>query len=192
MPVFTDRGEELYPISRDVFNAMFDAGMFGDEQRVHVELLDGAIVPVSPEGLTHARILGDVTAWAVRGVDLERFVVPINAPLAMSPLSQPQPDVMIVDRAVYDGTEHPTRPYLVIEVSHTTLRTDLRRKADIYARGGAPEYWVVDVARRAVHVHRDPRRDVYASVTLVEAPAALEPVGLDLTPLDLAKLFAEG
>jgi Uma2 family endonuclease len=34
----------------------------------------------------------------------------------------------------------------VVEVSDSTLATDLGRKAQLYARHGIPEYWVVDCA----------------------------------------------
>ena len=52
-----------------------------------------------------------------------------------------------------------------------------------------PDYWVVDVARQRVIVHRDPEPDGYASQTTHEAPGTLAPLRVDVPPLDLAQLF---
>ncbi|MDR7409917.1 MAG: Uma2 family endonuclease [Armatimonadota bacterium] len=47
------------------------------------------------------------------------------------------------------------RPVLAVEVTSPSTRTvDLMEKAQDYARGGIPEYWVVDAQRDEVTVHR--------------------------------------
>jgi Uma2 family endonuclease len=53
---------------------------------------------------------------------------------------------------------------LVVEVSDTTLRFDLRNKADLYARARIVEYWVADIAGRRLIVHRRPRVSGYAEI----------------------------
>ena len=38
-----------------------------------------------------------------------------------------------------------------------TLDHDLTTKAELYATAGVPEYWVLDVNARELHVFRDPQ-----------------------------------
>lgn len=45
---------------------------------------------------------------------------------------------------------------LVAEVADTTLEKDTQLKADLYARLGIPEYWVIDLNGRTVIQHRQP------------------------------------
>lgn len=46
----------------------------------------------------------------------------------------------------------------MIEVAFTILRED-RAKAEVYARGQVPEYWLVNPAGPAIEVHRGPLAD---------------------------------
>ncbi|HZT41277.1 MAG TPA: Uma2 family endonuclease [Chthonomonadaceae bacterium] len=52
------------------------------------------------------------------------------------------------------------------EISDTTLRTDLIVKARLYARAGIPEYWVLDLNARQLHIHREPADGEYTVVTI--------------------------
>lgn len=78
-----------------------------------------------------------------------------------------------VDLAVVSGSEpepglvSPDRLVLLVEISATTLARDLVDKASEYAGLRVGEYWVVDLAARAVHVMKDPGEDGYASRSLV-------------------------
>ncbi|MFX7784749.1 Uma2 family endonuclease, partial [Acinetobacter baumannii] len=51
---------------------------------------------------------------------------------------------------------------LVIEVSDTTARYDLGKKAAIYAAGAIPEYWVVDINASVIHQLWSPTDGTYA------------------------------
>jgi Uma2 family endonuclease len=44
----------------------------------------------------------------------------------------------------------------VVEVSDATLFYDTTTKAELYATANVPEYWVLDVANKQLHVFRDP------------------------------------
>jgi Uma2 family endonuclease len=55
---------------------------------------------------------------------------------------------------------------LVIEVSDTSVAFDLSRKAVLYARAGVREYWVLDLARRMLVVHRQPDGTTYRLIQL--------------------------
>ncbi len=103
-------------------------------------------------------------------------------------LSAPEPDIAVVEPGEYlDG--FPTSAFIVIEVAKTSLKTDLHVKPPLYAAMGVPDFWVVDVAARRVHVHREPTADGYARITVHGAPEVLQPLAVDVAPLALADLF---
>jgi Uma2 family endonuclease len=65
---------------------------------------------------------------------------------------------------------------LVVEVSDSTLGFDLTTKAELYARAGIAEYWVVDVAARRLIVHHEPREGLYRSVTAYNEEETVTPL----------------
>ena len=60
-------------------------------------------------------------------------------------------------------TAHPTPEdaLLVVEVAHTSLARDRRRKLPLYARTGVSEVWIVNRRPDAVDVFRGPSREGY-------------------------------
>ena len=82
---------------------------------------------------------------------------------------------------------------LAIEVSDTSLTRDLRIKAELYARFGVVDYWVVDVRAERVLVHREPGPAGYGDVRVAsreEAVKALRIPGLALRLADLPRFGA--
>jgi len=67
----------------------------------------------------------------------------------------PEPDITLTDYRG-DGAVPLAHVALVIEVSDTTLDTDLGRKADLYAAAGVPEYWVIDLNEARALLHMNP------------------------------------
>ena len=63
----------------------------------------------------------------------------------------------------------------MVEVSDSSLSYDLRVKAPLYAAHGVREYWVVDVVRQTVRVHRAPLAGRYTDVEEHNADVALKP-----------------
>ncbi|HEX7346561.1 MAG TPA: Uma2 family endonuclease, partial [Candidatus Limnocylindrales bacterium] len=102
--------------------------------------------------------------------------------------SLPEPDIAVVPPGEY-LQDHPTTAYLVIEVALSSLRIDLRVKPSLYAAMDVPDYWVVDVNARRVIVHREPTADGYESITTHGPTGTLQPLTLDVAPLDLSTLF---
>ena len=92
-----------------------------------------------------------------------RAIVRVQSPLATSDQSEPEPDVALVAPGDY-RTTLPTRALLVVEVADTSRRKDLGVKAALYATAGVPEYWVIDLQARAVHVHSEPADDRYQRI----------------------------
>jgi hypothetical protein len=92
------------------------------------------------------------------------MLVSIQDPLRIEHYNQPQPDVALLKARpdfYASGTPTPADILLLVEVADTTLRTDLGRKARIYASGGVSEYCVVDLNNRVLYVHRSPSGATY-------------------------------
>ncbi len=167
---------------------MIETGILDEDE--HVELLEGEIVQMSPQEKPHARALGKLTRWFVKGVG-DEYVVRPQLPLTL-PDSEPEPDLAIVRADAEAAAErHPRSALLVIEIADSSARYDLVVKSRIYARADIPEYWVVLVKERAVEVLRDPdpiARTYRSRVTVSEA-ATLTPKAFAGPTLSLLALF---
>ncbi len=162
-------------LRRVEYDRMVELGMFDDEP---IELLEGALVEMSPEGSPHAWLIQEFTWLLARGLP-EHLRLRVGNPLAASEWSEPEPDFAVVPVADY-RREHPAQAVLLIEISRSSLRKDLGVKARIYAAAGVPEYWVVDVAHGVVHRHREPSAAGYGEVVVHGADAVLDACGVEV------------
>lgn len=147
---------------------MVDAGVLDEDE--HVELLDGELVMVPPQGLEHASRL---VALNMRLVPLYvgTALVRVQMPLHVDRHSMPEPDLAIV---LPTPGRFPRGPdaLVVMELSWTSQRLD-RRKAAIYARGGVPRYWWIDLEARRIVVHTGPEGDTYREQEVLGAGATI-------------------
>jgi Uma2 family endonuclease len=139
------------------------------------ELLDGAIFKLAPEGDAHLRTRSAIDWILNRTLDFASYTPWTEASFpAPGWFDGPRPDNFvshgpgIVDGAIC-ARPQATDIALVIEVSSSTRRKDEAR-AKLYARLAIPEYWLVDLERASVVVHRSPGHTEpigyhYASVT---------------------------
>jgi Uma2 family endonuclease len=74
------------------------------------------------------------------------------------------------------GNPRPEDLDLVVEIADSTLSFDLKTKADLYARAGIIEYWVLDIPNRRMIVHRDPKDGHYASIVAYAADESVSPL----------------
>jgi len=96
-----------------------------------------------------------------------------------NPTNEPEPDLVVLakpSREFQDANPRPSDLRLVVEISDSTLGFDLTTKAELYARAGIVEYWVIDVAARRLIVHRDPREGLYRSVTAYREEESASPL----------------
>jgi Uma2 family endonuclease len=149
------------PLRRAEYDQLVGLGAFADE---HIELLDGALVQMSPIGPPHCATVDRLTKLLVLSL-ADKALVRVQAPFAAGDLSEPEPDLALVPLADYD-VAHPDYAYLIIEVAESSLSTDRGRKARLYAECQVPEYWVVNVAARQVEVHTEPAAGTYAQVEI--------------------------
>ena len=133
---------------------MIEAGILVEDERV--QLVDGVLVAMTPQGAPHALVIQRLTNLLARALG-EEFAVRPQLPLTLGDESEPEPDLAVVRAAeARSRTRHPGTALLVIEVAGESLRLDRQSKAALYARSGIPEYWIVNLADARVEVHRDP------------------------------------
>jgi Uma2 family endonuclease len=136
---------------------MGELGFFHDQR---VELIDGEILEMAPQGSAHFACVC-LCADAMRNLFGADHVVRVQGPLRVDDESEPEPDIAVVAGSPRDfvGKPHPSGAPLVIEVSDTSLDFDRGEKASLYARAGVADYWIVNLIDRCVEVYRDPVAD---------------------------------
>lgn len=145
----------------DVYR-LTEEGVFADDDRF--ELIDGEIVPMAA-----AKSNGHEKMKQALNRELGRLLpsnlgVFVETSITLDEHTYVEPDICIFD------LKHDTREVrgdellLVIEVASSSLGWDLLGKRDRYARFGARDYWVIDVERRIVRIHRNPVEGHYRSV----------------------------
>lgn len=153
---------------------MVDAGGFGPDDRV--ELLDGEIWDMSPQGTRHA-VVYTAVHMALQRAFGEGHHMRCQLPFALDETSEPEPDVAVVRGAPFDYLEsHPSEAQLIVEVSDSSLRHDRSRKLAAYARNGIPEYWILDLQASRLEVYREPAGTAYASKTVLAAGDTVTPL----------------
>jgi len=140
-------------LSVDEYHRMIEAGIFDEDERV--ELLEGVIVVMAPQGPTHAHCIQWLNRFLVRRLR-DEYVVRPQLPLTLGQRNEPEPDLAVVRADSASRDHHPGTAVIAIEVSGDSLRKDRRVKAAVYARFGIPEYWIVNVEARVVEVFSDP------------------------------------
>ncbi len=162
------RPESVRPLKRTEYEALVERGVFEDE---NVELLQGFIVQMSPQGEEHLKSivrLNRILVLALRG----RADVMSHSSFAASGDSMPEPDLAVIPSV--DMTPGiPTRAFLLVEASDSSLRKDRQIKAPLYAASGVPEYWILDLEARVIEVYRDPAPGGYRSVERFGADATI-------------------
>lgn len=171
--------------SVDDYHSMIEAGILSDRK---VELLEGDILEMSPEGFFHVDYREGLADY-LRNRLRERAWVREAGPITLTD-SEPEPDIAVVQlpRSRY-RTHHPypEEIFLLIEISDSTLTKDLTLKKQIYAEANITEYWIVDVKGQQIRVFRYPTgSDYQVQETFsqgVISPLSFPDVGISLERL---------
>jgi Uma2 family endonuclease len=143
---------------------MVNTGIFAED---HIELLDGEIVEMTPQGTQHIAIIAVVYEVLRRTLPDGCHIRP-QGPIALDAASEPEPDFTVVQGAPRDYLEdHPAERLLVVEVSVSSLRYDRGRKLRAYARNGVREYWIVNLIDLRLEVYRLPAEDGYGDISIL-------------------------
>ncbi len=175
--------------TRETYHRMYEAGVFGADSRV--ELLDGEIMMMSPIGPMQSALVRRLTSFFAKKLP-EAMECSVQLPIAAGDHSEPEPDIALIHRRNDDYKhEHPSPSdvALLIEVSESSLKFDLGRKLQLYSSIGIAEYWVVDVAKQLVLIHREPVGASYKRVEAFGLGSTIAPVAVPDCRLDLNWLF---
>jgi Uma2 family endonuclease len=146
----------------DEYHRMIAAGILSDRR---VELLQGEIVEMPPEGETHAYCSDEAGDYLAKLLG-DRAKVRQAKPITLPNDSEPEPDIAIVQRLGRDYREHhpyPENIFWLIEYANSSLDKDLEKKSKIYAAADIEEYWVVNLKKMHLVVFRDPLDGEYAT-----------------------------
>jgi Uma2 family endonuclease len=119
--VSPDVQERQRRISVDEYHRMIETGILGEDEKV--QLIDGMLVSMTPQGRPHAFVIQELNRLLVRALG-DEFKVLTQLPLTLGDASEPEPDLAVVrTQDAQSRTEHPTTALLVIEVAGESLRT---------------------------------------------------------------------
>jgi Uma2 family endonuclease len=151
---------------------MVEAGVIPADARI--EVIGGEIVPMSPKGARHEAIkVALARHWGKRAPD--DYVVAQETGLRLNEHTYLEPDFVIFRGDVGLSSLKGPDVLLAVEVADSSLDYDLRRKPLVYAQFGVRELWVIDAARRVVHVHMGAGHAGYARVLVRQASDRLVP-----------------
>ena len=176
----------------DEFLRLSDSGGLGDA--TDVELVDGALIEIPPEGSGHllnvSRTLQRLAALIEARPEL---AVGFNGAVRLGPDRVVGPDVLVFRRPVgRPSALEAGSVLLAVEHAYSTRRYDLEQKPSLYAEAGVPELWVLDNVDNVLHRFHSPARGAYfrdqplALEDLVRAPFAPE------RPVKVGELFDLG
>lgn len=166
----------------DLFH-MVEQGVVDPEAKF--ELVEGEIVPMSPQGPLHQNLQRWLSKSLERGMG-DRFWVAPGATLILKEHTALDPDICVYPLAVETADLTGDKVSLIVEIAIFSRRYDLGQKASLYALMGAPELWVIDAKARTVHVHRDARDGTWLDVRQVAFEQALSPLAAPDVSIRLA------
>jgi len=179
--------ESLRPLKVSEYMALAKLGAFEKER---VELLRGRVVRMAPQGEEHSWVVQTMNNLLVEHFGRWAAVRPA-LPLLASDDSLPEPDFALVPKTSAPGP-HPMKALLLIEVSYSSLRIDRKVKAPLYAEGGSPEYWIVNVPAARLEVFRAPKAGAWTDHFSLTARDVIRPVAFPEVELPLAGFLLSG
>lgn len=173
------------------FHRACEMKIWGDGRRLM--LIRGEVMELGPMNPLHA------TGCTVIGTALPKLVGPnnhirIQLPLALNQDTDPIPDFAIVAGTALDYLQkHPTTAALVVEVADSSLYFDMTTKAELYAKAGIPEYWILDLEQRRLLVYRNPapvpEGAAYRSQLAYKSGDSVSPLALPSASIAVAELL---
>ena len=85
------------------------------------------------------------------------------------------PDVLVRPAAIKAPDVRGDAALLVVEIAESSLDFDQGTKAEIYARFGVREYWVINARTLETHIHTEPTASGYASIRTAPASETIAP-----------------
>jgi Uma2 family endonuclease len=150
------------------------AGAFGEKR---VELLAGEVFEKMGQNHAH-RASTTLVSDALREVFGVGHTIRQQMTFPLTTESVPEPDVAVL---VGTGRTFAARLETIGDVALFVEIVDSRRdtayrKRNVYAQAGVVEYWILDVNKRRLEVHRDPSAKGYESVVTYGVADSITPL----------------
>lgn len=169
------------------YHQMIESGLLAERS---LELINGEIIEMSPEGIAHSFYCRG-TAKYLCSLLGNRAEISEAHPITLPNDSEPEPDIAIVrtpDTLYQTHHPFPEDIFWLIEIANTTLVKDLGVKRDIYAFAGIPEYWVMNLQTLELVVFRDPIDNEYRSKICLSS-GTISSLAFPEIPIDISRLF---
>jgi Uma2 family endonuclease len=169
------------------YHRLVETGLLDDKR---VELLEGIIVDMAPEGMPHAVYCSESIKY-LRTLLGDRAEVREAHPITLPNNSEPEPDIAIVRAPIRQYLTHHPYPadiFWLIEYADTTLRKDINEKKRVYAEAVIQEYWVVNLQVPELIIFRDLENDTYRSETILTT-GNISSLSFPDVQIDVSKLF---
>lgn len=179
----------LKPWTVQDYRRMSELGILDPNERT--ELIAGQIVLMTAKGTPHVVAL-QLLADNLRASLSNAALVRTQDPIQLDNFSEPEPDLAIVSGTILDYVDHHPRPediHLVLEVADSTLKQDCEVKEKLYAQAGIPDYWVIDLKNRQVHIFRIPTPTGYSSHLILKESQAASPLAFPAIVIHLASIL---
>lgn len=160
------------------YHRMGQVGILGEDDRL--ELLDGQIVEMAPIGGGEQATI-DRLNYLIHRRAVDAAMASIHGPVRLADDSEPQPDLMLLQRRTdfyASGHPGPGDVLLLVEVSDSSTDYDREVKVPLYARHGIGEVWLVGLESETVEVYRGPGEEGYRSISLSARGQSLSPDAL--------------
>jgi Uma2 family endonuclease len=172
----------------DDFMRADQAGAFGEKR---MELLAGEVFEKLGQNVLH-RVCVSLVSRALRQVFGEaNHTIREQATFPLTIDSVPEPDVTALlrePRTFLNQVETIADVALFVEVVDSR-RDTAYRKRKIYAQAGVVEYWILDVNKKQLEVHRDPSDKGYESVVTLGMGDSVTPLLAASGPVLVAELL---
>jgi Uma2 family endonuclease len=154
-PVTYGRDASIARFSVERYQRMIETGILTPADKV--ELLENYVVVKMPRNPLHDSVIQLMLRPLLRAIPAG-WDLRVQSAVAL-PDSQPEPDFAVVRGSARDyRSRQPAAAdtALVVEVADSSLPRDQRDKTRIYARGGIPCYWIINLVDLRVEVYTNP------------------------------------
>ena len=157
----------LYRLTVRQYDRMIDDGTIAEDERV--ELIEGLLVAKASRNRSGI-VAGNKALRVLWRIIPPGWHVVKGVPIVVSDWSKPEPDLTVVRGEVEDHDERDVMAAdvaLIVEIAATLrvpgLPADRTDMARMYAGGGIPVYWIINLVEGQIEIMSEPCRDGYQS-----------------------------
>lgn len=158
---------------------------------IRVELIEGELFDMAPIGPLHNANVTDLTRLFVLSFG-DDVIVQCRGSIKLSDYSAPQPDVAVLKRreeGYRKALAGPADILLLVEVADSTARFDRNIKAQLYARHGVMEFWMIDLNLQVLEIYREPSARGYRTKLERMAGDVVSPLAAPNVTFEVATLI---